>query len=119
MNLDENTKWIIEKAVVVVVAMIGVLGSGKLLSSKAEAPAQAPGDWEQLVGEQRAVLADLKERLDELEDAAKRKDRFIIQLLRDCQAYQRTINDLERALNRPLTQWEITLTDEAAPVSAA
>ncbi|WP_147364106.1 hypothetical protein [Deinococcus cavernae] len=71
-------------------------------------------DWPALASEQRAVLTDLKQRLDELEDSAARKDRFIVQLLRDCQTYQRTINDLERDLNRPLTPWEIKLTDEEA-----
>ncbi|RJF72808.1 hypothetical protein D3875_15920 [Deinococcus cavernae] len=36
MNLDENTKWIIEKTIVVGVAVLGLLGSGHLLSGKEE-----------------------------------------------------------------------------------
>lgn len=111
MNLDENTKWIIEKTIVVGVAVLGLLGSGKFLT---QAKPEAPSDWPALVSEQRAVLSDLKERLDELEDSAARKDRFIVQLLHDCQAYRRTINQLERDLNRPVTQWDIKLTDEEA-----
>ena len=107
MNLDDNTKWIIEKTIVVGVAVLGLLGSGKFMTSKEE-----PNDPLALIDEQRAILTDLKERLHELEDSAARKDRFIIQLLHDCQTYQRTINDLERDLHRPPTQWEINVTDE-------
>lgn len=110
MNLDDNTKWIIEKTIVVGVAVLGLLGSGKFMTSKEEP--NDPHDWIALIDEQRAVLTDLKERLHELEDSAARKDRFIIQLLHDCQTYQRTINDLERDLHRPTTQWEINVTDE-------
>lgn len=108
MNLDDNTKWIIEKAIVIGVAVLGLLGSGKISGHKAEKPA---GDWPTLAAEQRQLITDLKERLDQLEDAANRKDRFIVQLLHDSQDLQRTINGLERELNRPLTQWEIKLVD--------
>lgn len=121
MNLDENTKWIIEKAVVVGVALIGLLGSGKLLGGRkgpenALSAASGP-DWSALVTEQREVISDLKERLAELEDAVARKDRFIIQLLHDAQELQRTINALEHDLNRPLTEWEIKLTEADAPAA--
>ena len=113
MNLDENTKWIIEKTIVVGVAILGLLGSGKIFTTKEEPHADTP-DWPTLINEQRDLISDLKERVAALENSAARKDRFIVQLLHDCQTYQRTINTLERDLNRPLTQWELNLTDEEA-----